>query len=55
MIVRMVGRWHARVIVARMRGVLLEMAIDFAIASRTIVAFKCLSRVTKSVLHLHLG
>lgn len=54
MIFGFVCLWYAGMVIPRMRRILLEMTIDFAVALRTVVAFKCLSRVTKGVLHLHL-
>lgn len=46
--------WHARMVIPRMRRILLEMTINFAVPLRTVIAFKCLSRMTKGHLHLHL-
>ena len=45
---------HGGMVVARVGAILLEMTVDFTVALGTIVAFKCLARVTESVLHLHL-
>ena len=54
MIVWVVWPRHGGMVVARMRVILHEMAIDFTVPLGTIIAFKRLSRVTKSLLHLHL-
>lgn len=55
MVFRVVRFWYARVVVARMGSIFVEVSMNLAVALLTITALKCLSRVTKSSMHLYLG
>ena len=54
MIVWVVCAGHGGMIIARMGSIFYEVAIDLTVPIGALAAFQRLSRVTKSVLHLHL-
>ena len=54
MVVWVVWAGHGGMIIARMGSMLHEVAIDLTVPIGAIAAFQRLSRVTKSILHLHL-